>query len=590
MKKKLHLLFFTLVFVFTTFAQTVTLTGTGTGGWTQPGAVTLTSTDGVNFSKTNFEIVGDGNMKFAEAADWATTYGFNSATVAPGFPIGIAGSNVAGFNNNIVGTLGFWSVTYNITTKAYAFTPGINPNSVIKINGGGLVADIQMSTINGSAYNKKSITFPGGNAKFIEAGTTNQWGGAFPSGPVVTGQLIPVPAGTYNAYFVKNTSTAPAEYIFEPTVVSMIGNFVGSGWGTDIDFETTDNVNYTKTNYTFAPNAPDVVIHMKLRDNHDWTYQFGVPVANVSATSGTLITSNAADLTLPPGIYDVAFNRTTLVYSFTLRGTNAVIKITGSAIGATDVSLVTTNGNDYNKKSLPCTVGTAKFVEATTSNQWSSSGFPTGTGTQTGTLIPLNLATYNVTFVKSTGAYSFQNVTVSIVGGFNNWGGTADIDMTSPDGINFTALGKQFPAATELKFRDNHDWAVAYGSTTTPSSFPNGTGGGSNTNIAVPAGTYDITFNRNTLAYSFVPNLLTDNFTKSNFKVYPNPTTNNWTFITSTSQINSIEIIDLLGKVVLTKNVTSNEVIIDASNLNSGIYFARVSTISAIETVKLVKN
>ena len=102
MKKKLHLLFFTLVFVFTTFAQTVTLTGTGTGGWTQPGAVTLTSTDGVNFSKTNFEIVGDGNMKFAEAADWATTYGFNSATVAPGFPIGIAGSNVAGFNNNIV--------------------------------------------------------------------------------------------------------------------------------------------------------------------------------------------------------------------------------------------------------------------------------------------------------------------------------------------------------------------------------------------------------------------------------------------------------------------------------------------------------
>lgn len=397
MKTKLHLFIIALMFGFTLNAQTVTITGTGTGGWTQPGAVSLTSTDGVVFTATNFEIVNDGQLKFSENGSWNTSYG--SAT-APGFPTGTG--TLAGAVN-IVGTLGFWNVTYNFTTKDYAFTPGVNPNAVIKINGGGLTSDVQMSTSNGSAYNKKSVTFPGGNAKFIQEGTSNQWGGAFPDGPVVSGELIPVPAGTFNVYFVKS-DTAPAEYIFESTVVSMIGNFVGSGWGTDIDFETTDNVNFTKTGFVFTPTGTDTTIKLKIRDNHDWSFQFGVPVANVSATSGTLITTNAQDLTVPPG-------------------------------------------------------------------------------------------------------------------------------------------------------------------------------------------TYDVTFNRSTYDYSFTPNLANNNFSSAKFNVYPNPTTNNWNFVSNNNaQINTIQIVDMVGKVVLTKTANSNEVFLDASNLNTGIYFARIATATAIETVKLVKN
>jgi hypothetical protein len=585
MKTKLHLFITALLFGFAMNAQTVTITGTGTGGWTQPGAVALTSTDGVVFTASNFEIVNDGQLKFSENGSWGTTYG--SAT-APGFP---AGTGTLTSAVNIVGTLGFWNVTYNFTTKDYAFTPGVNPNAIIKINGGGLTSDVQMSTLNGSAYNKKSVTFPGGNAKFIQEGTSNEWGGAFPDGPVVTGELIPVPAGTFNVYFTKNTLVAPAEYVFEPTVISMIGNFVGSGWGADIDFETADNVNFTKTNYTFTPNGTDTVIHMKIRDNHDWSFQFGVPVANVSATSGTLITTNAEDLTLPPGIYNVAFNRSTYEYSFTLLGSNPVIKLSGTAIGATDVNLITTDGSAYTKQSVACVVGTAKFIEDGTSNQWSSASFPSGTGTQEGSLIPLTEAAYNVSFTKSTGAYSFDHVTVSMVGGFNNWGGSADIDMTSTDGISFAASNQVFATSTELKFRDNHDWANAFGSTVNPSAFPSGTGTTVNSsNIAVPAGTYNITFNRNTLAYSFA-DLSTNSFTSTKFNVYPNPTSSTWNFVSNNnSQIKTIQIVDMLGKVVLTKNTTSNEVAVDASNLNTGIYFARIATATAIETVKLVKN
>jgi hypothetical protein len=595
MKTKLHYLVITLLFAFgmngqvMRVAQTVTITGTGTGGWNQPGAVALTTTDGSNYTATNFEIVADANMKFSEGGDWGTTYGFNSATTAPGFPSGVAGANAPGYNNNIVGQLGFWSVTYNIVTKEYAFTPGINPNAVINISGG-LAADVRMQTNNGVAYNKKSVTFIGGDVKFVQEGTSNQWGGAFPDGPVETGALIPVPAGTFNVYFTKNTLT-PSEYLFEPTVVSMIGNFIGSGWGTDIDLATTDNVNFTKTGWVAAPTGTDTQVHLKIRDNHDWTYQFGVPVSNVEAYSGSLISVNAQDMTIAPGTYDVAFNRSTAEYSFTLIGApKPVIKISGSAIGATDIRLATTDGEAYTVKSLSCLAGTAKFYEDTTSNQWSSINFPIGTGTQSGDLIPVTEATYNVSFTKSTGVYSFDHVAVSIVGGFNNWGGTPDIDMSSSDGINFTANAQVFATNTELKFRDNHDWSVSFGSTVDPSAFPIGTGGGINKNIAVPAGTYDITFNRNTLAYNFTAVLATNSFASSNFKVYPNPTTNNWNVSVQKSQINSIQIVDVLGKVVLLKSGSSNEVTIDASNLNSGIYFARIATANAIETIKLVKN
>jgi hypothetical protein len=40
----------------------------------------------------------------------------------------------------------------------------------------------------------------------------------------------------------------------------------------------------------------------------------------------------------------------------------------------------------------------------------------------------------------------------------------------------------------------------------------------------------------------------------------------------------------------MTKNATANEVSVDGSGLTSGLYFARIATATATETVKLVKN
>lgn len=408
MKTKLHYLLIALLFSIGIKAQTISITGTGTGDWTQPGTVVLTSTDGENYTATNFQIKGDGEMKFSEG-DWGKTYGVATGTLfADQFPSGVAAT--IGSQANIKGQLGWWNVTYNIVTKAYSFTAGVNPFAVIKINGGGLASDLEVPTANGIAYNRNSTVFPGGDAKFIEVGTANEFGGAFPDGPVASGTLIPVPTGVFNVYFFK---TDPAEYLFEPTVVSMIGNFVGSAWNTDLDMETTDNINYTMNNWTpvLVDGWADTELHLKFRDNHGWAVQFGGP----SDTNG---------------------------------------------------------GNSL------ATTGTSK------------------------------------------------------------------------NGVN---------------------------------------GGGGD--IFIPWGTYNVNFNRFTGEWTFADALGTKGFASSNFKVYPNPTTNNWNFVSNTnSQINSVRVVDVLGKVVVSKSGNTNAISVDATNLSKGVYFAKVTTLISTETIKLVRN
>lgn len=406
MKTKLHYLIVALLFGLGMKAQTVSITGTGTGDWTQPGTVVLTSTDGENYTASNFQIKGDGEMKFSEG-DWGKTYGVPSGTlVGDQFPSGTA---TPPGPQNIKGQLGWWNVTYNIITKAYSFTPGVNPFAVIKINGGGLESELEVPTANGIAYNRNSTVFPGGDAKFIEFGTSNEWGGAFPDGPVASSTLIPIPTGVFNVYFFK---TDPAEYLFEPTVVSMIGNFVGSAWNTDLDMETTDNINYTMNNWTpvLVDGWSDTELHMKFRDNHGWAVQFGGP----SDTNG---------------------------------------------------------GNSL------ATTGTSK------------------------------------------------------------------------NGVN---------------------------------------GGGGD--IFIPWGTYNVNFNRFTGEWTFADALGTKGFASSNFKVYPNPTTNNWNFVSSTSSlIKSVQVVDVLGKVVMSKGGNASTISVDATSLSKGVYFAKVSTTTSTETIKVVR-
>lgn len=83
--------------------------------------------------------------------------------------------------------------------------------------------------------------------------------------------------------------------------------------------------------------------------------------------------------------------------------------------------------------------------------------------------------------------------------------------------------------------------------------------------------------------------LSSEQFSVSDFKVFPNPSSNVWT-INSNKQINEIQLFDVLGKTISTVNPNSLNAEINAASLNKGIYFAIISTANGSESIKLIKN
>jgi hypothetical protein len=70
--------------------------------------------------------------------------------------------------------------------------------------------------------------------------------------------------------------------------------------------------------------------------------------------------------------------------------------------------------------------------------------------------------------------------------------------------------------------------------------------------------------------------------------IYPNPTKHLLT-ISSTNNIDAIEILDVFGKQLMAPKVNTNETSMDISNLSSGIYFVKIYNVFGVKTEKLVK-
>ena len=90
------------------------------------------------------------------------------------------------------------------------------------------------------------------------------------------------------------------------------------------------------------------------------------------------------------------------------------------------------------------------------------------------------------------------------------------------------------------------------------------------------------------LAVRLVKNvsLSTNQFYKSNIKVYPNPASDILN-IESQEEVNHIEIFDLLGKQILSFKGAKN---IDVSGLQNGIYLLKINTEKGSLTEKFIKN
>lgn len=85
-------------------------------------------------------------------------------------------------------------------------------------------------------------------------------------------------------------------------------------------------------------------------------------------------------------------------------------------------------------------------------------------------------------------------------------------------------------------------------------------------------------------------NLSNESFETTSFTTFPNPTLDNWTIKSSNANIQSVEIFNTLGRLVKTVEVNDTDVTINANELTSGIYFAKVnSQNNSAQTVKLIK-
>jgi len=372
--------------------------------------------------------------------------------------------------------------------------------------------------------------------------------------------------------------------------VALVGEAAG-GWPgdpgnpgpTDVhQMSTTDGVNWTLSAITLTSASSGGGV--KFRANNDWAINWGA----TNFPSGTA-TPGGSNIVCLAGTYNVTFNSSTGVYNFS--GTPITypsISLIGDAAAGwtTDVPLNTTDGVNYTLNNYTFVNGYVKFRKDNNwTVNWGASSFPTGTGVQGGADIPVPAGTYNVSFNINTGSYVFSFPLISVVGtAAIDW--NTDIDMQTSDGLNYTLSYPSGFNLGELKFRQDHNWTTNWGNT----AFPSGTGTQGGNNIVVTATGFNfVSFNRITGNYNFVGLLNTNTFNNAGLSYYPNPTTTNWNF-NSKESIDSIEIIDVLGKTIFKTSDKSETIVIDAAQFNSGVYFAKITIANAIQTVKLIKN
>lgn len=360
------------------------------------------------------------------------------------------------------------------------------------------------------------------------------------------------------------------------TSMGIIGTATPGGWDTDTDMATTDGVVYTLDNFTLTAGV------VKFRSNDSW--DAGDDWGGTTFPSGTgILNTGGVDIPVQPGVYDITFNVTTLAYNFEDVGGFDQVYITGMG---TEAMLATTNGINYFANNVALAAGNFAFSVNDTAVGWGSSSFPTGTAVE-GSSIPVPANSYNITFNKETGAYSFNYVIISITGdAVGGWG--TDVNMTTTNGMDYTVLNQTFTAG-EAKFRLNNDWGTTWGN----ASFPAGTAQivGDGGNMAIPAGTYDVSFNRVSGAFTFMePIAGIADFKSGTVSVYPNPSSTAWTFNAGNTAITTLLITDVTGKTVFSSQVNATTATVNASGFASGIYFARLNAGTALQTVRIVKN
>jgi starch-binding outer membrane protein SusE/F len=409
------------------------------------------------------------------------------------------------------------------------------------------------------------------------------WGTSLSQGSIVTsgtlvnpGNNVGIVSGTYTLNFNTTTGVFSLTGGVPIPVVKLVGTAVPEGM---LTMNTISPTTFALPLTTFLAGTAQFEIDGALNGGDAF------PVGTLQSAATPLI-----------NVLGAAYSSVTLdlgsgAYTFVAAPLTQDVTLIGDGVGSwsVDTPIFSSAGSDnYFLNDLTTFAGQCKFrVNAATAGWNGSFGgavFPSGTGVVGNDNITGVIAgNYDVKVNLATKVFSFLQTPIGIIGeAVGGWGATNEKPLTTVDGVNYT-INNLETFAGACKFRRYADWPGSVGNST----FPSGTATISNDNITgVLPGFYDVTFNKLTGAFSFTPSLATTSFATAGFKVYPNPSNNVWNFTSAKEAIVSVQVIDMLGKVVVTSSTTT----VDASALNAGVYFAKVTSANATATVKVVKN
>ncbi|MCB9426870.1 MAG: SusF/SusE family outer membrane protein [Flavobacteriales bacterium] len=462
------------------------------GAWTED--VDLNTVDDVVYSISGYQL-SVGELKFREGDAWTKSWGAS----------GTEGTAQEGSDTNFsITEAGKYDISFNRNTLAYSFTKEAAPATTVVIRGAGLFIDKTLTSTDGNVYTATGVVLGDGGFKFVinENAVETLWGGGtFPEATAtLDGGDITATAGTYDVSYTK--STGAYKFTAQGTVhaaIGLIGNAIaGTEWASDVDMMTTDGVTYTLMGQAL------VVGEVKFRQDDAWVTNWGA-----SATAGVAELNAQGNISITEaGTYNVTFNLTTLAYSFEKQGgtPTVTVELTGAGVG-TAKSLASTDGDIYTATGVVLTDGAVQFTVTTdgAAAMWGGGTFPEATATKDGGDITATAGTYDVSYTKSTGAYKFTaqgtvHASIGLIG--SSIAGTewaSDVDMMTTDGVTYTLMGQALVVG-EVKFRQDDAWVTNWGASATAGVAELNAQG----NISITeAGTYNVTFNLTTLAYSF---------------------------------------------------------------------------------------
>lgn len=179
----------------------------------------------------------------------------------------------------------------------------------------------------------------------------------------------------------------------------------------------------------------------------------------------------------------------------------------------------------------------------------------------------------NITFKVDMSQVSDPFSTTELNGTFNSWCGNCNA-MSDSNGDNIWDVTVKLQSGDTIEYKYSADsWSIQ--ETNDPNGFcKNGDPNFTNRVLIVPVNDTILPDVCWVSCDTCSPIGAIDNLELNDLSIFPNPTSSFLT-IRSNKLISPISIYDITGKLVLQNKGNSNEIILDISNLNSGLYFIK---------------